>query len=257
MLAFEPTPTKGCVLIHFPIISKYGIFVTGGYDKKFLARTRQTPLMLARKKFPRPSEEELRDAISTPGVISLLVVREPFVRLLSAYRDKLENITPPYYRKLARAIVAAHREKATKIFGPIKSFGPTFYEFVSYLTGKHKSQDKSFTFDEHWAPYYQFCTPCAVNFSVVAKVETLPRDSVYVIQQLGLGHVLGRTVGDKRTRLRTVMNKSKDGRNTTALMKYYFNQLDSSMLDDLLQIYGLDFEMFGYDPKVYRRYVRK
>ncbi|KAM3962861.1 LOW QUALITY PROTEIN: carbohydrate sulfotransferase 11 [Aphomia sociella] len=232
----------------------YKFNILGG--KKFLARTRQTPLMLARKKFPRPSEEELRDAVNTPGVISLLVVREPFVRLLSAYRDKLENITP-HYRKLARAIVAENREKATKLFGPIKSFGPTFYEFVAYLTKKFKDKDKTFTFDEHWAPYHQFCSPCTVNFSVISKVETLARDSAYVIQQLGLGHVLGPKVNDRRTRLRTVMNKSKDGKNTTALMKYYFSQLDERMLNDLLLIYGIDFEMFGYDPKVYGRYVRK
>lgn len=213
--------------------------------------------MLARKKFPRPNEEELREAVNTPGVISLIVVREPFVRLLSAYRDKLENITPPYYRKLARSIVAKYREAASKIFGPIKSFGPTFYEFVAFLTNKHKDQSKNESFDEHWAPYYQFCSPCAVNFSVIGKVETLARDSAFVIQQLGLGHVLGRKVSDRRTRLRTVMNKSRDGKNTTALIKHYFSQLDENMLNDLLKIYGIDFEMFGYDPRVYRRYVRK
>ncbi|CAG9785176.1 unnamed protein product [Diatraea saccharalis] len=235
----------------------YKFNILGGYDRKFLARTRQTPLMLARKKFPRPIEEELRDAINTPGVISLMVVREPFVRLLSAYRDKLEHITPPYYRKLAKAIVAEHREKATKLFGPIKSYGPTFYEFVAYLIEKHKTEGRNFTTDEHWAPYHQFCTPCAVNFTVIAKVETLPRDSGYVIQQLGLGHVLSPKVTNRRIRLRTVMNKSKDGRNTTALLKHYFNQLDESMLNDLLKIYGIDFEMFGYNSKIYNQYVRK
>lgn len=181
-------------------------------------------------------------------------MREPFVRLLSAYRDKLENVTPPYYRKLARSIVADHRQKATKIFGPIKSYGPIFYEFVAHLIDKHKAQE--YDFDEHWTPYYKFCTPCAVNFSVVAKLETLTRDSRFVIQQLGLGHVLGPEVKDRRTRLRTVMNKSRDGKNTTALLGYYFNQLDKQMFNDLLRIYGIDFEMFGYDPEVYRRYLR-
>ncbi|CAB3252070.1 unnamed protein product [Arctia plantaginis] len=235
----------------------YNFNILGGYDKHFLARTRQTPLMLARKKFPRPSEEELKDAVNTPGVISLLVVREPFVRLLSAYRDKLENITPPYYRKLARAIVAEHRAKAIKILGPIKSFGPTFYEFGAYLIQKYNAQANDFTFDEHWAPYYRFCSPCAVNFTVIAKVETLARDSAYVIQQLGLGHVLDRKLSNRRMRLRTVMNKSRDGKNTTALLRYYFSQIDEDMLNGLLQIYGIDFEMFGYDAKIYKRYVRK
>ncbi|XP_045493738.1 carbohydrate sulfotransferase 11 [Colias croceus] len=233
----------------------YKFNILAGYDKKFLSRSRYTPLTLARRKFPRPSEEELLDAINTPGVISLLVVREPFVRLLSAYRDKLENITPPFYRKLAKAIVAEHRDAATKILGTIKSYGPTFYEFVAHLISKHKS--KTLNFDEHWAPYYSFCSPCAVNFTVISKVETLSRDSAYVIQQLGLGHLLGRRVQDRRTRLRTVMNKSRDGKNTSALLKYYFGQIDKHMLDDLLKIYGIDFDMFGYDSDVYYRYVRK
>ncbi|CAH2107501.1 unnamed protein product [Euphydryas editha] len=233
----------------------YNFNVLAGYEKKFLARTRHTPLTLARKKFPRPSEEELRDTINTPGVISLMVVREPFVRLLSAYRDKLENITPPYYRKLARKIVAEHREAATKVLGEIESFGPTFYEFVAYLIKKYISGTT--TFDEHWAPYYKFCTPCAANFTVIAKVETLSRDSTFVVQQLGLGHILGRKVRNRRMRLRTVMNKSRDGKNTSALLKYYFGQLNMHMLDKLLEIYGIDFEMFGYDSNIYRSYVRK
>ncbi|XP_028167073.1 carbohydrate sulfotransferase 11-like [Ostrinia nubilalis] len=240
----------------FKAASTYWLYkfnILGGYDRKFLAKTRKMPLILARKKFPRPSEEELRDAINTPGVISLIVVRDPFVRLLSAYRDKLEHYTPPFYRKLAGTIVAEHRDKATKIFGPIKSIGPTFYEFIAYLTSKKNRMN----FDEHWKPYYQFCTPCGVNFSVVAKVETLSRDSAYVIQQLGLGPVLGKKVSDEKTRLRIYLNKSKDGRNTTALLKHYYSQIDNKMLDDLLKIYGLDFEMFGYDAKVYRTYVRK
>ncbi|XP_053602588.1 carbohydrate sulfotransferase 11-like isoform X2 [Plodia interpunctella] len=232
----------------------YNFNVLGGYDKMFLSRTRQAPLMLARKKFPRPTEEELKNAVKMPGVTSLLVVREPFVRLLSAYRDKLEKVTP-YYRKMAKTIVAENREEATKVFGPITSFGPTFYEFVAYLIKKHK-RNENFNYDEHWAPYYQFCSPCAVNFSLIAKVETLPRDSTYVIKQLRLDHLLDGKISNRRMRIRTVMNKSRDGRNTTALLKHYFSQLNDQMLNDLLQIYGIDFEMFGYDSKVYRRYLR-
>ncbi|KAI5636389.1 sulfotransferase family domain-containing protein [Phthorimaea operculella] len=234
----------------------YKFNILGGYDKKFLSKSRYTPLTLARRKFARPSEEELRDAISNPGVVSLLVVREPFVRLLSAYRDKLENITPPFYRKIAKAIIAKHRKKATNTLGPIRSFGPTFYEFVAYLIENHRT--KNVDFDEHWSPYYQFCTPCAANFSVIAKVETLARDSAYVIQQIGVAHLLNsKATTDRRTRLRKIINKSKDGRNTTTLLRHYFKQIDDKMLTDLLEIYGTDFEMFGYDSEVYRTYVRK
>lgn len=224
------------------------VFFSGGYKKMYLERTHNSPLTLARKKFRRPSEEELKDAVNTPGVLSLIIVREPFARLLSAYRDKLENTGPRYYWRLARKIVAEHRVLRNP------SFGPTFAEFVAYLIKNYKDGNHR-KYDEHWAPYYQFCSPCAINFSVIAKVETLNRDSAYVINELSLGQFLGKGVRSRRTQLRTVMNKSRDGRNTTTLLKFYFKQLNRKMLDDLLKIYGTDFEMFGYNASIYRDYV--
>lgn len=42
--------------------------------------------------------------------------------------------------------------------------GPTFEEFVRYVT------ETRGRVDEHWAPIYDFCTPCSINFTVIAKV---------------------------------------------------------------------------------------
>ncbi|XP_047020419.1 carbohydrate sulfotransferase 11 [Helicoverpa zea] len=242
----------------FKAASSYWLYyfnILGGYDKKFLQKSKSQPLNLARKKFPRPSEDDLKAALKTPGVLSLLVVREPFVRLLSAYRDKLEIQIKPFYRKLAKSIISKYRQTTIALFGKPKLSGPTFYEFVQYLIDQNKGP--GYEFNEHWAPYYQFCSPCAVNFSVIAKVETLDKDSMYVIQQLQLGKVLDVKVGERRRKQRYLMNLSRDGKNTTALLKHYFSQLDEYMLNDLLKIYGVDFEMFGYDADIYKRYVRK
>ncbi|XP_021200788.3 carbohydrate sulfotransferase 11 [Helicoverpa armigera] len=242
----------------FKAASSYWLYyfnILGGYDKKFLQKSKSQPLNLARKKFPRPSADDLKAALKTPGVLSLLVVREPFVRLLSAYRDKLEIQIKPFYRKLAKSIISKYRQTTIALFGKPKLSGPTFYEFVQYLIDQNKSP--GYEFNEHWAPYYQFCSPCAVNFSVIAKVETLDKDSMYVIQQLQLGKVLDVKVGERRRKQRYLMNLSRDGKNTTALLKHYFSQLDEYMLNDLLKIYGVDFEMFGYDADIYKSYVRK
>lgn len=222
-----------------------------------MAKSKVQPLTLARQKFPRPSVKELKKALNTPGVISLLVVRDPFARLLSAYRDKLEILIKPYYRKLGRAIIKKYRKKKQKAkTGPPKASGPTFPEFVQYLIGLHSTPQ--YEFNEHWAPYHKFCSPCAVYFNVIAKVETLAKDSMFVIQQLGLGHLLSIKVGERRRKqMRSVMNQSRDGRNTTSLLKHYYSQLDENLLNKLLEIYGIDFEMFGYDANVYRSYVKK
>lgn len=45
-------------------------------------------------------------------------------------------------------------------------------------------------FDEHWSPVYSFCTPCSINFTLIAKVETFQRDSEYIIRQAGLETLL-------------------------------------------------------------------
>lgn len=44
--------------------------------------------------------------------------------------------------------------------------------------------------DEHWTPVYKFCTPCSVNYTLIAKVETFRRDTEYIIRQAGLETLL-------------------------------------------------------------------
>lgn len=85
----------------------YYFNILGGYDIKFLQRTNSSPLELARKRFPRPTQAELQDALSTS--LSFLIVREPFERLLSAYRNKLEGCRNKYYKLLGAQIVKQYR----------------------------------------------------------------------------------------------------------------------------------------------------
>lgn len=118
---------------------------------------KKNPITLLRARFPRPTLHQLETSL--PKSLSFLIVRDPLHRLLSAYRNKLETIHSPYYRQLAEIIVAHYRDSNGKYRG-----GPTFKEFVTYVADTSKRPD------EHWAPFYKFCTPCAVNFTVIAKV---------------------------------------------------------------------------------------
>lgn len=65
--------------------------------------------------------------------------------------------------------------------------GPTFKEFITFLIGSHKNGRN---FDEHWTPIYSFCTPCSINYTLIAKVETFQRDTEYIIRQTGLETLL-------------------------------------------------------------------
>lgn len=83
------------------------MFTLGGYDVPYLQRTKSSQLEMTRKQFPRPTLLELEEAL--PSSVSFLFVREPFERLLSAYRDKLEGLHNKYYRALGEQITKRYR----------------------------------------------------------------------------------------------------------------------------------------------------
>ena len=53
---------------------------------------------------------------------------------------------------------------------------PTFSEFVDYLL-ETEVED----YNEHWLPFYLLCTPCHLNYSVIAKTEDIQEDSRLVV----------------------------------------------------------------------------
>ncbi|XP_039448671.1 carbohydrate sulfotransferase 11 [Culex pipiens pallens] len=229
----------------------YYFNILGGYDVRYLQRTRASPIELARKRFPRPSTTELNDYLS--NTISFLIVREPFERLVSAYRNKLEGCRNKYYKLLGEQIIKKFRKKIKDGEGRLITKypkGPTFREFLQFLVAHYKSGGR---FDEHWSPVYSFCTPCSINFTLIAKVETFQRDSEYIIRQAGLETLLLNKL--PRGKARAIANRATS--NTKNLVPRYFAQIDEQLLTEVLEIYQLDFELFGYNSTKYYSYVQE
>ena len=72
---------------------------------------------------------------------SFIVVRHPFERLVSAYRDKLERthaknyLTDWYFKQYGQKIVKKYRAKAISIFGS------DFFRYVCCITNHNKSNN--------------------------------------------------------------------------------------------------------------------
>lgn len=165
-----------------------------------------------------------------------MVVRHPFERILSAYRDKLENSTINrqdgtlhFYEKYGRKIVAKYRGKSPNEDIKIE---PTFKEFVSYLI----DTDLTLYADDHWIPYYLFCTPCLIDYDVIIQFETLQQDVQLLLNLLG-----EKSGGPQWKHSKTAGRRSK-----SELIKSYYNQLDSQTILKLYDKYKIDFELFGY-----------
>ena len=247
--------------------------------------------------------------------VKAFVVRHPFERLASAFRDKLERVeggekhgTQHFYQKYGRNIVKKYRKKETlknlihypenHEYGlgvqnqlqlqllqpqpppppqrysnalddqpvppppppqpqplppqryrhiidesqspPPQGKEPTFAEFVQYLI----DTDLTLYADDHWMPYSLSCTPCLLDFDVVAKFETLDRDQAFLLHKTGL-----------QGKLNLSWRHLTKGNRTADVIKSYFADVPKKHLLSLYGKYRLDFEMFDYSVADYLSYV--
>ncbi|KZC14786.1 Carbohydrate sulfotransferase 12 [Dufourea novaeangliae] len=181
---------------------------------------------IVRKAFPRMVLQKLNKTKK------FLIVRHPFERLVSAYRDKLEHIQGRdyYYKRFGRHI--AHKYHKYRQPNETK-IEPTFTEFLRFII-----EEKYF--DEHWAPFVDTCEPCLIKYNYILKFDTFDRDQQFLIQELGLSDYLYEK-GDLK-------NINPRGVTTAALVKEYMQNVPRSVLDEINKVYETDFKLFSYLP---------
>ena len=156
----------------------------------------------------------------------LLIVRDPYERLLSAYIDKLEHgKNHKYWGRYVRHIIRNDKKK----YGASANSELTFSAFVNYVNGLTKPH-----INEHWRPYHQLCFPCAIKYDVIAKYETLTDDSERFLRLIGAPDDL----------LYHLYVPSK----TASLLPQYMANLSRAQRHGLYQMYRRDFEAFEYQP---------
>ena len=160
-----------------------------------------------------------------------MFVREPFERLLSAYKDKFVNPVRPSayrnYQSYRRKIVANFRRNATQE-ALSAAENPTFPEFIEYILkqGVHEG------LDQHWNLYEGQCRPCSVGYNFIGRYEFLIQDANYVLRKAGV-----------RNSVR--FPTEKHSKTSDELLKYY-SQIPLAWIEQLGGIYRSNFEMFGY-----------
>lgn len=150
-----------------------------------------------------------------------------------------EHGTFHFYKKYGQKIVRKFRTDKT-----IQQIEPTWEEFVRYLL----ATDLIHYSDDHFILAYYTCTPCIVNYDIIAKVETYNRDQQYIIQKLGLEGII------KPRWNHRLQNSQNNIDSRKALIKAYFSKLTKSQIKGLYKKYWFDFELFGYDYKEFLEY---
>ncbi|XP_002130571.2 carbohydrate sulfotransferase 8 [Ciona intestinalis] len=169
-----------------------------------------------------------------------LVAREPFDRALSAYRDKFipkEGYGRPMFAKLGKALIDRYRNDSEN---PTRSNPfPSFSEYVKYLTDPKNSEVPThYSEPRHWQPQSDLCYPCNINYDYILRIENIEEESDYILRKVGAP--AGVRYPEQKTKTSEEIKKD--------MMRVNYSQVPPADVNALFHYYGLDYQLFGYDP---------
>ncbi|KAJ7376054.1 Carbohydrate sulfotransferase 11 [Desmophyllum pertusum] len=160
-----------------------------------------------------------------------MFVREPFERLLSAYRDvflgwwkRSADFWKSYRKRVREYLVSSGRLGINT-----SADNTTFEEFATYVVLKHRNGKD---LQEHWRPMYDLCHPCYIQFDFIGHYETLMDDAQFILRKTN--------VDDK------VQFPEWRPTDTNDLMQKYYSNLTLLRIAQLQSVYKDDLELFGY-----------
>jgi len=188
--------------------------------------TRRRMYVHVRENVPLPSlltfdEVTQRDLLESPDVLRFTVVREPYRRLVSGWRDKV-ILCEPSRDDVYSAIIGGPPPLDAKRY-------PSFGEFVSYLETVPAK-----LWDPHWWRQVDLTFPKAFDFNHIGDATKFDVTLRRLSDHLKLSHFI-------------INNRSNE---TLMRLTPHFS-LDLAIR--IQTLYREDFAAFGYDPKSWPR----
>lgn len=205
--------------------------------KSLLARPRGTNPKTNRWRMWRRisgySEEQRSQRLNT--YFKFLFVREPWQRMVSAYKDKYTGKNRRYSAGARRKIITEFRPETLK-HGQFNFV--SFPEFIQYFSD-NKSRN------QHWRQYEKICYPCVVEYDFIGHYETLKEDADLLLKLLRL---------DDQIQFPPIHNP-KASENVTLS---YYSKVPTKYLTKIGEQFRRDFEMFGYEyPGILKELMNK
>ncbi|KFO30031.1 Carbohydrate sulfotransferase 8 [Fukomys damarensis] len=167
----------------------------------------------------------------------MLFVREPFERLVSAFRDKFEHPNSYYHPVFGKAILARYRANASREALRTGS-GVRFPEFVQYLLDYLLDVHRPVGMDIHWDHVSRLCSPCLIDYDFVGKFESVEDDANFFLSLIRAPRNL--------TFPRFKDRHSQEARTTSRITHQYFAQLSALQRQRTYDFYYMDYLMFNY-----------
>ena len=106
----------------------------------------------------------------------------------------------------------------------VKSNSVTFTEFLQFILTVKPA-------DGHWNSFERECSPCAIEYDFIGKIETMNKDLQFILDHIGVNLTLP-TTQERR------YERSKSS---------YFAEVPEHIIQGLWNLYKNDYEMFGYN----------
>ncbi|XP_014324938.2 carbohydrate sulfotransferase 11-like isoform X1 [Xiphophorus maculatus] len=171
--------------------------------------------------------------------LKFIFVREPFERLVSAYRNKFtRNYNTAFHKRYGTKIIRRHRANPQPE-ALEKGNDVSFREFIQYLVDPQTQREEPF--NEHWERVHSLCHPCLIHYDVVGKYETLEPDAHAVLRLAGVEGKVQFPTSSKSTRT--------DGN----MAARFFKHISPFYQKKLFNLYRMDFLLFNYTTPEYLR----
>lgn len=228
-LLYTETPKAACTTIkhllrelsHAPPIK---------YEIGPLHETRRDMFIHVRANVPLPSLIDLdndtqEQVLKDPAYLRFCIVRNPYSRVISAWRNKIIQCEPGYqliYKRLAGEFPPLERK-------PI----PSLNAFIHFL----QSEQNLDNCNPHWQRQITHVLYSAISYTHIGKLEALPETLSHLQSHLGTSTQLNltsknRSVGDSHS-----------------------NYLTKSAAEIIYQLYKDDFTTFNYSADSWHSYA--
>ncbi|XP_071333935.1 carbohydrate sulfotransferase 12-like isoform X2 [Trachinotus anak] len=164
-----------------------------------------------------------------------LFVRDPFVRLISAFRDKFLRSNNYYYQNYARDILRLYGNQPDPPETVEEAFASgmhlSFYNFIQYLLDPLTEKEQPL--EPHWRQMHRLCHPCLIEYDFVGHQETLQEDAEQLLTILKLQDDI----------------KFPPSYENMTILRFVSDWFRTVPLEDRRKLYKLyegDFRLFGY-----------
>ncbi len=160
----------------------------------------------------------------------VILVRHPFDRLMSAYKDKFD-LHVVFYKWYHKAIYGKFGRKYQT---PGKN-RITLEQFLQLIRVGYRSNFRN----RHWMTYMDLCLPCEVNYDYILKMETLELENSQEPLSLFLNE-------EQTSVTLPHLNDRRPLEEKLASTSNKFRKLERDLVEAIMEIYKVDFDLFGY-----------